>query len=138
MAKRLAVIIVGVLLVAMLAGWLTYRRQQTAYLHQMKAELVTLAHNRSETARHVMEIKRHLPDPWTDGRVGITADGYVFCYDLHESHGADYISDVHIFYLPDEDRFIVNYTHWCVDLSKGPQPKNKKELLLRFASGITR
>lgn len=102
------------------------------HVAKIKAQLQAQAHNTADTGKRLTEIKKKLPDHWTDGRVGITADGYVFYYDQHNSHGMDNIPDTNVLYLADENRFIVNGEHYCVDLGKAIQPKNKAELLAMF------
>lgn len=102
-----------------------------AYVQQTEQELVALANDTAGTAQRLAKIKAE-SEGWSDGRVGITADGYVFYYDLHESHGADNVSDIHILYLPDEKRFLIAHDHWCVDLSKWEQAKDKAEVVGRF------
>jgi hypothetical protein len=97
-----------------------------------KQQLIALANDKAATNRRVVEIKKESNQRWSDGRVGITADGYIFYYDLHESHGTDNIRDIHLLYLPDEERFLVTHDHFCCDLSKNEQAKNKAELVKYF------
>lgn|GEM_PF-2465959 len=113
-----------------------YQQIQSSHLQQTKQVLLKLVNNRATLNKRIADIKKHEKDYWTDGRVGIIADGYVFVYDLHASHGNDAIADVNILYLPDERRFIVNHKHFCIDMGKTIQPKNKSQLLTTFDSGI--
>jgi hypothetical protein len=132
MKRRIGWIITAVIL-AIIGGVIALdNARQAAYLRNVKQELQALAADPLATRQHVAKLNS---DRWTDGRVGITADGYIFYYDMHESHGMDNINDVHTFYLPDERRFIINRKHYCVDLSKDYQPKSKADLLPMFYAG---
>jgi len=111
---------------------LPHMRVQASHVQKVKAELLALAGDKATVKKHVAEIKKRRDGWWTDGRVGVTGDDYVFMYDLHDSHGVDNIDDVNIFYLPDEKRFIISHQHYCVDLSKNIQPANKTKLLPMF------
>lgn len=109
--------------------------QDMVYTHRIKQELIALANNKVETALRVADIKKQ-KDYWVDGTVGVTADGYVFYYNIHESHGMDYIRDIHILYLPDEKRFLVSHAlHFCCDMSQYPQPSSKAAVAAMFKDG---
>lgn len=110
--------------------------QDMVYAHRIKQELIALANDKVDTALRVADIKKHIKDSWVDGRVGVTMDGYIFYYDIHESHGMDYIDDVHILYLPDEKRFLVTHAlHFCCDLSKFEQASSKAAVTAMFKKG---
>lgn len=127
---RIALIVIAGLIGISLGAYLLH---QALYLQHTKQALLALAADQVATAERVAEIKRHVDERWTDGRVGVTRDGYVFFYDLHDSHGMDMIADVNTFYFPDERRFLVTRKHFCVDLSKWPQLQNKTAVLRLIA-----
>lgn len=110
-----------------------YQPQDVVHINKVKRKLVAIANDAHSTQERVAKIKHDAQHGWTDGQVGVTADGYVFFYDLHESHGMDNISDIHILYLPDEQRFLISHIpHFCCDLSKFAQVKNKCEVVKLF------
>lgn len=110
---------------------------QLPHIYHTKREIQTLAKNSAALKKRITAIQQRAAGAWTDGRVGFTTDGYVFLYDLHDTHGAEIIGDVNIFYLPDEKRFIISRKHYCVDLGRANhQPKNKADLLPRFDGGM--
>ncbi|HOF88669.1 MAG TPA: hypothetical protein PLZ36_11295 [Armatimonadota bacterium] len=129
--NRLRIVQVVLIAVVVLIGAAVATPQllKANHIRCMKHELQALAADKTATTARVAKLSS---DRWTDGRVGVTADGYVFFYDMHESHGADWIPDTSLFYLPDERRFIITHKHYCVDLSKVEQPKDKAALLPRF------
>lgn len=131
-------LILVVLIISLIIGymWVSHERAQAPQIRKVKREILVLAGNQVAIQQHLAAIKKRQGNWWTDGRVGVAGDGYVFFYDLHDSHGTDAIPDTNIFYLPDEQRFIVSDKHFCVDLSKQVQPKNKQELLHRFRGGM--
>ena len=115
-----------VILLALIGPKLTaYIYVQNKHIHRIEQELLALANDAAATRERVAKIKKRDDGWWTDGRVGVTGDGYVFFYDLHDSHGTDAIPDTNIFYLPDEKRFIVNRSHFCVDIGKSEQPSRR-------------
>lgn len=131
---------VAVIIIAALAGLiggvqLWFAISTASYAQQTKQNLLKLANDPVATKSHVAAIKAKPGESWTDGTVGITRDGYVFYYDLHESHGMDNIPDIHTYYLPDEKRFVVDHKHFCCDLGKNFQPKNKVELMKIIQGG---
>lgn len=119
---QIAVLLAIMVLIALVA----FKPQDMAYLRRTKRELVALASDKIETAGRLAAMKKD--GNWADGHVGIAADGYVFYYDLHESHGSDKISDLHLLYLPDEKRFLMNHRHFCYDINKLQQAQNKAEV----------
>ena len=129
-SKGLIWFAVSILTVIACLFFFRYQPQDVAYVNNVKHELVALANDTRTTQMRLAIIKRD--DRWSDGRVGVTADGYLFFYDLHESHGTDIISDIHILYLPDEQRFLISHDHFCCDLSKFIQAKNKTEVVELF------
>ena len=133
MKRRFAIPIV---IICLLVTMVIANPVQIWHIYRTKREITTLVQNSAALKKRVTAIQHREEEAWTDGRVGITTDGYVFLYDLHDTHGADIIGDVNIFYLPDEKRFIISREHYCVDLNKANQPKNKAELLPRFAGGM--
>lgn len=128
MMKVTTVILAGIaLIIGLVIGGKAYI--QVAHLNSTKTRLLELAKNNTATSERLADIHKQGAENWTDDTVGVTGDGYVIYYDLHASHGSDMIEDCNIFYLPDENRFLVNYKHYCVGLRKADQPKNKTELL---------
>lgn len=112
--------------------------EHTAKVHhirQTKQQLLALAGNEVATRERVAKIKAGTDGRWTDDSIGITGDGYVFYYDLHNSHVSDEIPDTNILYLTDENRFIVSHKHICMELSEMDQLKSKIELLQLFRMG---
>lgn len=133
--RKVALIIITALvsIIAMAVG--AYALLQASHLRQTKSRLLALAHDKAATSERVIAIAKHHDERWTDGGIGVTGDGYLFYYHLHNSHGMDLIADTNIFYLPDEHRFIVSRQHFCVDLNKKTQPKSKAELLSLLEAG---
>lgn len=132
----LLIVVVGIVLL-----WIRIfgdQPQDVAYVHQVKQEILMLARDNDATSQRVAIIQTGIKRRWTDRRVGVTADGYVYYYDIHESHGADNIRDVHILYLPDEKRFLISHIpHFCIDfLSLGERVKNKDTLKKIFNYGF--
>jgi len=108
--------------------------QDIAYQRRIKHELRALAKDKAATAQRIAKIRAANNGCWTDERVGVTADGYIFYYDLHESHGMDNIRDIHILYLPDEDRYIITHVHWCYGLEKLQQASSKAVVVGIFSA----
>ncbi|HEX2948560.1 MAG TPA: hypothetical protein VHV83_03155 [Armatimonadota bacterium] len=127
--KRNFLIVIAIIVSLLAIIFVPYMSRQISHIRHTKQKLLSLACDRNATQKRVKEIRKTIGDRWTDGNIGITGDGYVFYYDLHDSHGTDAIADINIFFLPDEKRFIISYAHYCVDLSKFIQPRNKAELL---------
>ncbi|MHB9134579.1 MAG: hypothetical protein ACYDBB_26195 [Armatimonadota bacterium] len=124
--------VVAMLVLLVVAGVAWYYHIQSAHVRRAKQALLALAGNQAAVAQRVATIKQHLKDRIpADGRVGVAADGYVFLYDQHESHGADLIEDTNILYLPDEHRFIVSHEHFCAPPGKGLL-KNKAEVVALY------
>lgn len=60
---------------------------QLPHIFRTRLEIQTLAKNSAALHKRVTAIKQSAAGTWTDGQVGITTDGYVFLYDLHDTHG---------------------------------------------------
>ncbi|MHB0938213.1 MAG: hypothetical protein ACYDCO_18155 [Armatimonadota bacterium] len=120
--------------VAIYVGGICNIPVRNAYVKKTTQEILVLASDPNATRKRVNAIKASTDGMWSDGRVGVTGDGYVFFYDIHESHGSDRIDDVELFYLPDEKQFIESPKHFCCDLVKLAQPANKAALLKVISS----
>ncbi|OPZ87861.1 MAG: hypothetical protein BWY76_00253 [bacterium ADurb.Bin429] len=133
--KRVHIAQLVIISVVLLIGGILFipSPEQTAYIRRTKQELQTLAGDSGTTSARLAKLRK---GTWTDGRVGITADGYVFYYAMHESHGMDNIPDTNILYLPDEKRFLITGKHFCCDLGKTMQAENKAELKGMFRWGL--
>lgn len=114
------------------------------YLHRVKHELLALAQNPAAIQKRVAAIHMNLKaeeidkldgewtEQWFDGHIGLATDGYVFYYDMHNPHDGSYdllISNINVFYLPDERRFCISRKHFCCDLNKLVRPSCKAKLL---------
>jgi hypothetical protein len=114
------------------------------YLHRVEGALLALAHDAATTQTRVAAIRKGIQaeeldkqdgswtEQWFDGHIGLTKDGYVFYYDMHNPHDGTYdllIGDVNVFYLPNEGRFCIYRKHFCCDLNKMSQPASKAKLL---------
>lgn len=131
---KIAITVIGVAVLLLIYSIFFDKPQDIAYINRTKRELRNMSENKDETSRRLAAIRQE-GNCWSDGYVGITADGYVFYYDLHESHGMDNVRDLHILYLPDDKRFIIaRGPHFCVDLSKWEQAKSKAEVIETFQS----
>lgn len=135
---KLSPLLLAMLIIGLIIGniWISHEQAQAPHIRKMKREILALAGDEAAIQQHLVAIRKQKGGRWTDGRVGVTGDGYVFFYDLHDSHGMDGIPDTNIVYLPDEKRFLMSDMHFCVDLAKWSQPRNKRELLPRFRSWV--
>lgn len=137
MKKRYSIIIIILCLVVIVLLTQPVHILQLPHIYRTRLEIQTLAANSAALKKRITAIKQSAAGAWTDGRVGFTTDGYVFLYDLHDTHGADIIGDVNIFYLPDEKRFFISREHYCGGPGKeADQPKNKADLLSWFSGGM--
>ena len=123
--KKRAIVLIVLALIALLIVVDMYRRER--HDRPIKQELVAISNNEAVLRERVAEMKER--GGWADGRVGVTGDGYVFCYDIYDSHTGDYTKDSNLVYLPDEKRFVRCRVHYCIGIENARQPRDKGDLL---------
>ncbi len=138
MRKQKIAVIIGVSVLAvilLLAGamggyFLQQHFRELQYIAHVERELQALSEHRATWQPRAYTLLHANDGRWSDESVGVTADGYTFFFALHDPHGPDPIeSDINIFYLPDERRFVIDREHICMGLNKEVQPKDKHALL---------
>ena len=89
-----------------------------------------LSRDRAFTEKQLGQLRQK--DRWVGEGVGVTGDGYVFYFVIHDSHQGETLGNLNVFYLPDEGRFIITRRHFCggaAVLGKMNQPVGKAQLV---------
>lgn len=95
-----------------------------------KHKLLSLSEDRAFTEQQLRRLREE--DRWVGENVGVAKDGYVFYFAIHDFHQGEILRDLNVFYLPDEERFIITRRHYCggaAVLGKMDQPVDKAQLV---------